>query len=128
MIAAAFAFIAKWLTGSTLDRILSSVDHKVDNETERERVRAGIVEEYAKAQVALLSGRGWWFPLFFIVPLGLWFASVCLYSVLFCAGCAFPQSWSIAALPKPLDEWAGAIVGSLFLAKGVGEVVARWRR
>jgi hypothetical protein len=117
-----------WLTGSTLDRILTTVDSKFDNDTERARVHAGIVEEYAKAQVALLSGRGWWFPLLFIAPLGLWFGAVCLYSVLWCANCAFPQPWSIAALPRPLDEWAGAIIGSLFVAKGLGEIVARWKR
>jgi hypothetical protein len=117
-----------WLTGSTLDRILTTVDSKFDNDTERARVHASVVEEYAKAQVALLSGRGWWFPLLFIAPLGMWFAAVCLYSVLFCAGCAFPQSWSIAALPRPLDEWAGAIISSLFVAKGLGEIVARWKR
>jgi hypothetical protein len=117
-----------WLTGSTLDRILTTVDSKFDNDTERARVHASVVEEYAKAQVALLSGRGWWFPLLFIAPLGMWFAAVCLYSVLWCAGCAFPQTWSIAALPRPLDEWAGAIIGSLFVAKGLGEIVARWKR
>jgi hypothetical protein len=117
-----------WLTGSTLDRILKSVDSKFDNDTERQRIHASVVEEYAKAQVALLSGRGWWFPLLFIAPLGLWFGSVCLYSVLWCANCAFPQTWSIAALPRPLDEWAGAIIGSLFVAKGLGEIVARWKR
>lgn len=117
-----------WLTGSTLDRILATVDSKFDNDTERARVHASIVEQYAKAQVSLLSGRGWWFPLFFILPLGLWFGAVCLYSVLWCAGCAFPQEWTVAALPRPLDEWAGAIIGSLFVAKGLGEIVARWRR
>jgi hypothetical protein len=117
-----------WLTGSTLDRILTTVDSKFDNDTERARVHASVVEEYAKAQVALLGGKGWWFPLLFIAPLGLWFAAVCLYSVLWCAGCAFPQTWSIAALPRPLDEWAGAIIGSLFVAKGLGEIVARWKR
>jgi hypothetical protein len=117
-----------WLTGSTLDRILTTVDSKFDNDTERARVHASVVEEYAKAQVALLSGKGWWFPLLFIAPLGMWFSAVCLYSVLWCAGCAYPQTWSIAALPRPLDEWAGAIIGSLFVAKGLGEIVARWKR
>lgn len=120
--------ILSWLTGGTLGRILDTVDHRMDNDTERDRVRAGVVESYAKAQVALLNGRGWWFPLFFIVPLGIWFAAVCLYSVLFCAGCAFPQEWTIAALPAPLDEWAGAIIGSLFIGKLGGEIVARWKR
>lgn len=120
--------ILGWLTGSTLDRLLSSVDRKIADGTDRARIHAGIVEQYAKAQVAVLAGRGWWFPLFFIVPLGIWFSAVCLYSVLFCAGCAFPQTWTIAALPAPLDEWAGAIVGSLFVAKGLGEIVSRWKR
>lgn len=117
-----------WLTGSTLDRILKSVDSKFDNDTERQRIHASIVEEYAKAQVAVLTGRGWWFPLLFIAPLGLWFSAVCIYSMLFCANCVMPQSWSIAALPRPLDEWAGVIIGSLFLTKGLGEIVNRWKR
>jgi len=36
------------------------------------------------------------------------------YSVLWCADCAYPQPWTIAALPPPLDAWAGAIVLSIF--------------
>lgn len=117
-----------WLTGGTLDRILATVDHKVDNATERERIKSEVTAEYLKAQVAVLTGRGWWFPLFFIVPLGLWFASVCLYSVLFCADCAFPQAWTIAALPSPLDEWGGAIVASLFIGKIGEKIVDRWKK
>lgn len=117
-----------WLTGGTLDRILSSVDNKIDNETTREAVKADLVADYMRAQVAILTGRGWWFPLFFIAPLGMWFASVCIYSMLFCARCAFPQSWSIAALPAPLDEWSGIIIGSLFVGKLGQELVARLRK
>jgi hypothetical protein len=117
-----------WLTGSTLDRILKSVDSKFDNDTERQRIHASVVEEYAKAQVALLSGRGWWFPLLFLIPFGMWFASVCLYSIFFCVGCRFPQTWTIADLPESFDPWTGAMIGSIFLGKSVGEIVARWRR
>jgi len=117
-----------WLTGGTLDRILSSVDNKISNDTTREAVKADLVADYMKAQVAILTGRGWWFPLFFIAPLGLWFASVCIYSMLFCARCVFPQSWSIAALPAPLDEWSGIIIGSLFVGKLGQELVARLRK
>lgn len=117
-----------WLTGGTLDRILSSVDHNISNDTTREAVKADLVADYMRAQVAILTGRGWWFPLFFIAPLGMWFASVCIYSMLFCARCAFPQSWSIAALPAPLDEWSGIIIGSLFVGKLGQELVARLRK
>ena len=117
-----------WLTGGTLDRILKTVDTKISNDTTREAVKADLVADYMKAQVAILTGRGWWFPLFFIAPLGMWFASVCIYSMLFCARCAFPQSWSIAALPAPLDEWSGIIIGSLFVGKLGQELVARLRK
>lgn len=123
-----FKLALGWLTGGTLDRILDTVDHKVDNETERERIKAETVSAYMRAQVAVLTGRGWWFPLFFIAPLGVWFASICLYSILWCQKCAYPQAWTIAALPDPLNDWAGVIIGSLFIAKTGESVIARWRK
>lgn len=67
----------------------------------------------AKASV-LMSGA-FWFQLFFIVPLAFWFAGVVVYSLLWCQACVWPQPWTIAALPAPLNEWAGWIVGFLFL-------------
>jgi hypothetical protein len=123
-----FFTLFKWLTSGPLDRILTTVDRKMDNATERERVKAKAVETYIDAQTRVLTGRGWWFPLFFIAPLGVWFASVCIYSILFCAGCAYPQGWSIAALPTPLNEWAGVIIGSLFLAKSGEALIARFKK
>ena len=117
-----------WLTGGTLDRILDSVDRKVSDTTERERIKADLITEYTKAQASVLTGRGWWFPLFFIVPLGFWFAAVCVYSVLWCEDCKYAQSWTVAALPPPLDEWAGAIIGSLFIGKVGESIISRWRR
>lgn len=122
-----FAKVLGWLTGGTLDRILDTVDHKLDNETSRERIKAEAVQTYVTAQASVLAGRGWWFPLFFIAPLGLWFGAVCLYSVLWCARCAYPQDWTIAALPAPLNDWAGAIIGSLFLAKTGEQIIAKWK-
>jgi hypothetical protein len=123
-----FATLLKWLTAGPLDRILTTVDRKMDNETERERVKAKAVETYIDAQARILTGRGWWFPLFFIAPLGVWFASVCIYSILFCTKCAYPQDWSVAALPTPIDEWAGIIIGSLFLAKSGEALIARFKK
>jgi hypothetical protein len=119
-----------WLTGSTLDRILSTVESRFNNKTEQDRIKSDVTEAYLKAQVATLTGPGWWFPLFFVVPLGLWFSSVCIYSIFFCAGCAFPQTWTIAALPPPLDEWSGGIVASMFLYQGgkagITAIAAAW--
>lgn len=117
-----------WLTGGTLDRILSSIDRKMDNETERERMKTEAVSEYVRAQVSVANSRQWFFPLFFIVPAGVWFAAVCVYSVLWCRGCAYPQPWTIAALPPPLDSWMGWIITSLFVGK-IGEgLLARLRK
>ncbi|RVQ21839.1 hypothetical protein CN067_11955 [Sinorhizobium meliloti] len=110
-----------------LSRILDTVDRKVDSETERQRIKTEAVEKYVSAQAQVLTGRGWWFPLFFLVPAGLWFTSVCIYSILFCRGCALPQDWTIAALPPPLNEWMGAIVGSLFIGKA-GEILLKGLR
>jgi hypothetical protein len=119
-----------WLTGSTLDRILSTVESRFNNKTEQDRIKSDVTEAYLKAQVATLTGPGWWFPLFFVVPLGLWFSSVCIYSIFFCAGCRFPQTWTIAALPPPLDEWSGGIVASMFIYQGgkagVTAIAAAW--
>lgn len=123
-----WATLLSWLTGGTLSRILSTVDHKIDNETDRERIKTKAVETYIDAQTKVLTGRGWWFPLFFIAPLGFWFGSVCIYSIFFCAACVMPQPWSIAALPAPLNDWAGIIVGSLFLAKTGESLIARLRK
>jgi hypothetical protein len=117
-----------WLTGSTLDRVLSTVDKKFDNETERDRIRGEILTEYARSQSALLMGRGWWFPLLFLIPFGLWFASVCIYSMLFCADCIYPQTWTIAALPASFDQWTGPMIGSLFIGKALDSIASRWRR
>jgi len=114
-----FKLIFNWLTGGTLDRILTTIDRKVDNETDRERIKGEVVGKYLQAQTEVLTGRGWWFPLLFIVPAGFWFSSVLVYSVLFCQRCIMPQTWTIAALPPPLDDWMAAIVGALFVGSEI---------
>lgn len=120
--------ILSWLTSGPLDRIFKTIDTSIDNETKREEVKTRAVENYMSAQVSILTGRGWWFPLLFLVPAGLWFASVCLYSILFCKDCILPQAWTVAALPPPLDQWMGAIVGSLFIGKAGGDLIAMLRK
>ena len=120
--------ILGWFLKGPLDRVFGTIDTAINNETTREQVKADLAKSYLASQVAVLTGRGWWFPLLFLVPAGFWFAAVCVYSVLWCKGCAYPQSWTIAALPSPLNEWMGAIVGSLFIGKAGGEIVARLRK
>lgn len=120
--------ILSWITSGPLDRIFKTIDHSIDNETQRESIKADLAKSYLSSQVAILTGRGWWFPLLFLVPAGFWFAAVCIYSVLWCRACVFPQAWTIAALPPPLDQWMGAIVASLFIGKAGGELISRLRK
>jgi hypothetical protein len=111
-----------------LDRILSTIDRKVDNDTERERIKTEAVQSYVSAQAQVLTGNGWWFPIFFLAPAGLHFASVCIYSILFCRLCAYPQAWTIAALPAPFDQWEGAIVTSMFIGKAGEQILSKWKK
>lgn len=97
---------------------------KTDNALEREKILAETEQSKDKWKAVILTSTGaWWFQLFFIAPLGFWFAAVVLYSTMWCDDCAFPQmgaynpDWTIAALPDPLNEWAAAIIGFLFLTK-----------
>jgi hypothetical protein len=110
-----------------LGRILDTIDRKVDNDTERERIKTEAVQSYVNAQAQVLTGRGWWFPILFLAPAGFWFGAVCVYSVLWCRGCAYPQEWTVAALPPPLSDWMGAIVGSLFIGKAGEQILSKWR-
>ncbi len=122
------AAVLSWLASGPLDRIFKTIDTSIDNETRRQEIKTDAVKAYLSAQVSVLTGRGWWFPLLFLAPAGFWFASVCLYSVFFCQRCVWPQAWSIASLPPPLDEWMGVIVGSLFVGKVGGELISRLRK
>lgn len=111
--------LIRLLTGGALDRILETVDRKITAETDREAVKADIIKEAYRTQADRMRAGGFWLMLIFAVPLAFWWAAVLIYSVFWCAGCAFPQDWTIAALPAPLDQWAGAIVVSVFGVVGV---------
>lgn len=120
--------IFSWLSSGPLDRILTSIDKHGSDLTDREKIKTDAVSQYVQAQVSIANSRQWFFPLFFVVPAGLWFAAVCLYSVLFCRGCAFPQTWTIAALPPPLDQWMGWIVTSLFIGRAGSDLLSRLKK
>lgn len=106
--------LLKWLFTGPLDRALSSVDKYVSAQTDRERIKADLTAEYLRTRGDYMRAGGFWLMLIFAAPLAFWFAAVCVYSVFWCANCAYPKAWTIAALPPPLDEWAGLIVVSIF--------------
>jgi hypothetical protein len=109
----------RWLTGGALDRILDTVDRKVQAESDRERIKADLIAAHYRNRADWMRAGGFWLCLIFAVPLGAWFSAVTVYSIFWCAGCAYPQDWTIAALPPPLDEWAGGIIISIFGVIGV---------
>lgn len=111
--------ILGWLTGGILDRVLATVDKKITADTDREKLKADIIIEHYRQRADWMRAGGFWLMLMFAVPLAFWFGAVTIYSMLWCAKCAFPQSWSIAALPQPLDEWSWMIVVSIFGVIGV---------
>jgi len=108
------AALIRWLTGGVLDRVLDTIDKRVDAETDRDRIKAEVIKTYLETRPGFMRAGGFWLMLLFAAPLGFWFAAVTIYSVFWCAGCAFPQDWTIAALPPPLDDWSGLIIASIF--------------
>lgn len=111
--------ILGWLTGGVLDRILSTVDKRIEAETDREALKAEIIKEHYRSRADWMRAGGFWLMLIFAVPLAVWWAAVIVYSMLWCSQCIYPQPWIVAALPPPLDEWAGAIVIAIFGVIGV---------
>lgn len=108
------------ITGGGLEKVLDVIERKMDNETKKEEIKAEVTKTWINAQANLLVGRTWWFQLFFVVPLGFWWSAVIVDSV-------FQFQWNVAALPNPLDEWAGWMVSSVFLIDGTKAVIGRWK-
>lgn len=120
MIGSVFKWVLGAVTGGTLDKILSTIEHRMDDETKKEEIKAEVTKTWINAQAQLLVGRTWWFQLFFVIPLGLWWTAVIIDSIF-----GF-QSWDVAELPNPLDEWAGWIISALFVVDGGKALIGRY--
>lgn len=107
-------------TGGSLDKILDTINKRMDDDVQREEIKAEVTKKWIEAQANLLVGRTWWFQLFFVIPLGLWWTAVILDSI-------FGWQRSIAALPPPLDQWAGWIISALFIVDGSKAIIGRFK-
>ena len=116
---AVFGWLAKLLTGDVLGRAFDVVDAKIESETDKEKIKGDIIKTHYQTRGAWMDAGGFTLMLLFAIPLAFWFGSVVLYSVFWCVDCAYPQPWTIAALPPPLDDWAGGIIISIFGVVGV---------
>ena len=108
--------ILAWLTKGPLDRILTSVDRSIDNETERQKIRAEatmayITTEAETRQTAMRQPIFWYVWAFFAVPLGIWWSAVMLDT-------AFDFSFIVHDLPPSVRPWADQIFNNLFYAGG----------
>jgi hypothetical protein len=105
--------ILSWLTNGTLDRILDTVDHKIDNETQRQDIRARAITRFAEIEAegrAAAMQHAWFWRVWalFAGSLGLWWAAVMLDT-------ALPFiSLSIPDLPPSVRPWADTIITSIF--------------
>ncbi len=113
-----WSFLAGLFRGP-LSRVMDTVDKRIQADTDKEKIKGDLLREYYRTRADWMRSGGIWLTLLFALPLAFWFASVVVYSVLWCQGCAYPQQWTIAALPAPLDEWAGAIILSIFGVVGL---------
>lgn len=115
--------VLSWLTGGTLARILDTVDNRLDNETERERVKADVVKSWTQASVD--NNRAdrffWLWRGMFVVPTGIYYGAIIADSM-------GRFDWSVAALPSPYDQWGAAIVLALFGRDAIVSAARQLRR
>ena len=95
-----------------------------DYRTQRAIIEASVMKETIKADIELnrikkemhAINQGWWATRWivpgFAFPLIAWWTCIIADSIY-----QFPD-WNVAALPSPLDEWAGAIIMSFFVVRG----------
>lgn len=121
--------IGQWavslLTGGSLEKILDVINKKMSDDVKKEELKAEVTETWIKAQSNLLVGRTWWFQLFFVIPLGIWWTSVIIDSIL---GYFNWYDHVTFALPPPLDDWAGWIISALFVVDGSKAILGRWSK
>ncbi|WP_428700379.1 hypothetical protein [Stappia sp.] len=115
-----------FLAGPLLAALVKVFENRVAERSETARISAdlagqairGEIEARAHARAVLIAEQGHFLSaarlgrLLFVLPLGLWWSAVIADSIL-------SFDWDVAALPPPLDEWAGGILLSLFLVDGV---------
>jgi len=108
-----------------LARVLDTVDKKTEAGMNQDTLKAEIIKTHYATRAGFMQAGGFWLMLLFAAPLAFWFAAVCVYSVFWCAGCAYPQTWTVAALPAPLDQWSGAIITAIFGVVGLTRFARR---
>ncbi|PCI53452.1 MAG: hypothetical protein COB36_12355 [Alphaproteobacteria bacterium] len=113
--------IIKFFTGDVIGRVFDVVNKNIESKTDREKLKADVVKTWLQNRTSM----PWYVDFCFIGPLGFYWAFVIIYSMFWHQNGMWPQTWDIAALPYPLDKWAGWIVASRFGIAAVQHFVAR---
>lgn len=124
-----FGKIAKWIgqgvlqvfTGGTLESILTTIDRGMDNEVEKEKVKADVTKKWIDAQANLLVGRTWWFQLFFVIPAGLYWTALILAQFPF-------LGWTVYRMPGFAEEVFLGIISALFIVDGGKALLAKFNK
>lgn len=106
------SLLLKWITNGPLDRILTSLDKSIDNETERQKVAGEVISKYiateAETRATAMQSRVFWYVwALFAAPVGFWLGAICLDSV-------FLFSGQIADLPPSVKPYASQIIAAVF--------------
>ena len=101
-----------------LGKLLKLVETKVDNETERQRIKAETVQAYINAQAQTIQtgmqSKLFWIPwLMAAIPTAAWFGWGMLDSLF---NGALPD---VAALPPQLKVYADVVWNNVFLSGGL---------
>jgi hypothetical protein len=122
VLAMIFKGIASFFVGGSLEKILDVIEHKIDDETKKEEIKAEVTKKWIDAQAALLVGRTWWFQLFLVIPLALHWTAINWVST-------FPMfGWTVHHLPPPFYQYEGWIISALFLVDGGKALIGRFKQ
>ena len=130
------AALVNWLTGSLVGQLTKAYEAKLKaaNETERLIADAAIkdierqmADRQTAKEIRLQTSGFWEMRLLTAVIAGC----AALHFALVTLDTCFAFSWSVAAYPKPFDEWEGAILLSFFgvqaLNQSIGAIAAAIR-
>lgn len=118
------SLLLNWLSSGVLRQVLQVLEKQMAHRAARTVGRMDLAGEEIRAELkarsearkVLLAESGFFWSagrlgrLVFVLPLGFWWAAVCLDSV-------FRFGWNVAEVPV-LRDWGGVIVASLFLVDG----------
>jgi len=133
MISSIITWLVKLGFGGIVDKTIDLMKHRAQLENDKEKLRTEVAIEQIKAAVEetrIMAGYNerklefpwfWLMAFIFVLPLGIWWASVILDSI-------FGFSWSVANLPTPqMQEWAGQMITWIFYV-GSGVAVLKGLR